>query len=611
MKNCIELTTLCEHIWETMAMVYDPVAGDIIDKEYKDFTAEMYAEGHSFFTYISDSADSLASCCFSGGTKVLWKEKDSSQVNLTSLQDLYERNLGEIEVFHNGSWVLGKSIKLPGRTMYHVTTSNGKDYLMTDNHINLVLHGKEKKTEELTTSDWLMYSTTPMKSDNAMTYEQGYVLGCYLSEGRISGKSVSFLMSETKYKRSGKIITRANHQLGEKTDACLSNIYNDGEHLVVVNSQALVDFINTWITEEEKTLNLNCLIMSSDFRRGILNGLKKKDGGNFTETVSEVVKDCLEVLTTSLGLSSKITLDSLDGEYPLWTIEWNDVINDGVVGRWINNCQYFKITSIEKVEAPQNVYCIECSNQEEPFFTLPSGLITHNCRLRNELAENTFSPTSGLTGVMTGSCNVISLNISRIVQQWYVESTGAERGVKPENTPNYAESGLREYLINILERVYKYHITFKTMLYDMEDRKMFATSNGGYISISKLYSTVGINGLNEAARFLGFEVSNNPEYIKFLQFILGTVKEQNKLHSIHDKKRPFLFNSEVVPAEGLGGKNYNWDKADNFWVPEDENLYNSYFYNAHDNTSVLDKFILHGKQTYQFTDGGWRLNWAS
>lgn len=48
---------------ETMAMVYDPKTNDIIDKDYKDFTAEMYAEGHSFFTYISDSADSLASCC--------------------------------------------------------------------------------------------------------------------------------------------------------------------------------------------------------------------------------------------------------------------------------------------------------------------------------------------------------------------------------------------------------------------------------------------------------------------------------------------------------------------------------------------------------------------
>lgn len=138
----------------------------------------------------------------------------------------------------------------------------------------------------------------------------------------------------------------------------------------------------------------------------------------------------------------------------------------------------------------------------------------------------------------------------------------------------------------------------------MEDAGMSAASNGGYIYINKLYSTVGINGLNEGARFLGLKVSNNSEYIKFLQLVLGTIKEQNKKHDIHDGKRPFLFNSEVVPAEGLGGKNYNWDKEDKYWVPEDENLYNSYFYNAHDNTSIFDKFILHGKQTYQYTDGG-------
>lgn len=228
------------------------------------------------------------------------------------------------------------------------------------------------------------------------------------------------------------------------------------------------------------------------------------------------------------------------------------------------------------------------------------------CRLRNELAENTFNPTSGLTGVMTGSCNVITLNINRIVQDWAKEETTwwSEDGDKnllhcKDNIPL-----LKKYLVDILERVYKYHIAFKIMLYDLEDKGMFAASNGGYIHISKLYSTIGINGLNEAARFLGLEVGNNPEYIEFLQLILGTIKEENKKHSIHDKKRPFLFNSEVVPAEGLGGKNYNWDKEDGYWVPDGENLYNSYFYDAHDDTSVLDKFILHGRQTYQFTDGG-------
>lgn len=253
--------------------------------------------------------------------------------------------------------------------------------------------------------------------------------------------------------------------------------------------------------------------------------------------------------------------------------------------------------------------CAEMYAQGHSFFTYISDSadsLASCCRLRNELAENTFSPTSGMTGVKTGSCNVITLNINRIVQDWAKEETTwwSEEGDKnllhcKDNIPL-----LKKYLVNILERVYKYHITYKTMLYEWEEKKMFASSNGGYINIKDLYSTIGLNGLNEAAEFLGLKVSNNPEYFEFLQLILGTIKEQNKIHSIHDKKRPFLFNSEVVPAEGLGGKNYRWDKEDGYWVPEDRNLYNSYFYNAHDDTSVLDKFILHGRQTYQYTDGG-------
>ena len=275
--------------------------------------------------------------------------------------------------------------------------------------------------------------------------------------------------------------------------------------------------------------------------------------------------------------------------------------------------------------------CAEMYSEGHSFFTYISDSadsLASCCRLRNKLAENTFNPTSGLTGVETGSCNVITLNINRIIQdfvntiknQFVLHTAILKDGLplpKSPDTLDYKEIVLYrkqllkyfpQYLSSILERVYKYHIAFKTMLYEQEEKGMFAASNGGYIHISKLYSTVGINGLNEAARFLGLEVSNNKSYIEFLQLILGTIKEQNKNHSIIDKKRPFIFNSEVVPAEGLGGKNYRWDKEDGYWVPEDENLYNSYFYDAHDDTSVLDKFVLHGRQTYQYTDGGSALH---
>lgn len=227
------------------------------------------------------------------------------------------------------------------------------------------------------------------------------------------------------------------------------------------------------------------------------------------------------------------------------------------------------------------------------------------CRVLNEMSDNTFSSTTGMTGVMTGSCNVITLNINRIVQDWVGD--WKNEGI-PDINAETNRNSLNIYITNILERVYKYHIAYKTMLYEMEDAKMFSDCNAGYIYMRKLYSTIGLIGYCEAAQFLGLSVSNNKEYKDFLKLVFGTVKEENKKHSIHDSKRPFLFNSEAIPGEGLGVKLYNWDKKDGYVVPENQNLYNCYFYNPWDETSILDKFKLHGRGVAQYCDGGQALH---
>lgn len=241
------------------------------------------------------------------------------------------------------------------------------------------------------------------------------------------------------------------------------------------------------------------------------------------------------------------------------------------------------------------------------FFTYisdnPNGLASC-CRLRNEIEENTFSFTNGLTGIQTGSVNVITLNINRIVQDYFrffPEDCNINLFLSDKHN---GYPFLKKWLTEILERVYKYHIAYKTMLYDMEDKGMLTSSKAGYIYMKKLYCTIGLNGINEAAEFLGMKCSYNKDYMEFCNLITSTIKEQNKLHNIRDKKRPFLFNTEFVPAESLGVKNYNWDKEDGYEVNPDRNLYNSYFYLAHDNTSVLDKFRLHGKNFTSTLDGG-------
>ena len=218
------------------------------------------------------------------------------------------------------------------------------------------------------------------------------------------------------------------------------------------------------------------------------------------------------------------------------------------------------------------------------------------CRLRNEVKNNTFSSTTGLTGVQTGSANVITLNLNRIVQDCDKAYGLKRNGGWKENT-----SFLNDYLVDILERVYKYHIAYKTMLYELENQGMLTASKAGYISMRKLFSTIGVNGFNEAAEFLGMEISNNEDYKEFISFLFKTILDFCKKKSTPQ----FLFNLEVVPAESLGSKNYNWDKEDGYVVPSNRVLYNSYIYDAHNpNISVLDRFILQGGEIAKSCSGG-------
>lgn len=398
-----------------------------------------------------------------------------------------------------------------------------------------------------------------------------------------------------------------------------------GEYFVVLNYYVRMEFGKEWFRMlDYPSTSSYCLQ-----QRTIADAIKKAFK-QFVWGINQPAQNrAYQSPFTNISYYDKTYYESLfkdfyypDGTQPTWE-EVN--ILQRMFMKWFNKLRLkqvvaFPVETFAMVHDGKDIIdkeykdlCAEMYAEGHSFFTYISDSadsLASCCRLRNELAENTFNPTSGLTGVMTGSCNVITLNINRIVQDWFKTQDGPrEREDKLSVFYNLNENiGFKGYLKTILRRVYKYHIAYKTMLYDLEDKKMFAASNGGYISISKLYSTVGVNGLNEAARFLGLDVSNNKEYIGFLQLILGTIKEQNKEHSINDARRPFLFNSEVVPAEGLGGKNYKWDYLDGYWVPKDVNLYNSYFYNAHDNTSVLDKFILHGRQTSQYCDGGSALH---
>ena len=140
----------------------------------------------------------------------------------------------------------------------------------------------------------------------------------------------------------------------------------------------------------------------------------------------------------------------------------------------------------------------------------------------------------------------------------------------------------------------------------MYDAGLLPAYKEGFISLNKQYLTIGINGLNQAAEFLGIECRDNKEYKDFCQFIFSTIKESNTEANGQFNGHKLSFNTECVPAESLAIKNYNWDKKDGYWIPEDTNLYASYIFKPNDpRTSPLEKIILHGKDYIgDYLDGG-------
>jgi len=236
------------------------------------------------------------------------------------------------------------------------------------------------------------------------------------------------------------------------------------------------------------------------------------------------------------------------------------------------------------------------------FFTYISDTadsLSSCCRLKNKVDTKEFNFTNGNMGVETGSKSVITLNLNRIIQDWCKSIGGVPK------VGNQYDS-LRLYIREILQRVYKYHIAYNECLWDMYEAKLLPVYSNGFISLNKQYLTIGLNGLNQAAEFLGITCNVNQEYQDFCQAIFGIIKESNTENNGKYFDHKVTFNTECVPAESLAAKNYNWDKEDGYWVPDDTNLYASYIFKPNDKyVSILDKFVLHGKNYIgDYLDGG-------
>ena len=223
------------------------------------------------------------------------------------------------------------------------------------------------------------------------------------------------------------------------------------------------------------------------------------------------------------------------------------------------------------------------------FFTYVSDnadSLSSCCRLRNEIQDNGFSYTLGAGGVSTGSKSVLTINLNRCIQYAHKQ-----------------DIPYLQFLEGVVDLVHKVQIAYNENLKYLNEKGMLPLFDAGYIAMSRQYLTIGINGLVEAAEYLGIPINDNERYRKFVEEVLGLIERYN----LRYRKKDLLFNCEMIPAENVGVKHAKWDREDGYQVNRD--CYNSYFYVVeYDSLNVMDKFRLHGRHYVQHLTGGSALH---
>lgn len=562
--------------------------GEFIDKEFATWGIKHNMEWSDSNIFVDSSVNSLSNCCFSGSQMTLTKSSDG--VNLMSFEQLYDANYKNtkrnLTIFHNGNWIKGKIIKLPNKKLYKVITTNNKELIMTDNHISLTFNG-DKTTKNLTTEDYIAFNTKAVpavhEDDKNLTYEQGFLIGMYLGDGCMSNEytkntpTIELSLNQEKYENSINILNKAIKNIDSDASITLGSQYNNVYPIKIRNTK-IHDFIREYVLGKycyEKSLNMNCILQSENFRKGIIDGYYLTDGGNSNRiySTSEILIKDMECLFTSLGVQTIIDISDRTGKdkvvirgkefnrnYPVYCIRWYESykrVQKGVY-KWFNNSIYFKIKSIEPYDSTKDVcYCFEMDNEDEPYFTLPNGVITHNCRLKSNIKDLGYFNSVGGTALKVGSVKVNTINLARLALDTNTED---------------------EYLIELQKRVILGLQALDVVRHILQrnvEKGLLPNFSYGLVDFEHLYNTIGFIGIYETMKKFGYikldEFGNTfytEDASKFGKKIFDVIHNTADKF-IKDNNCNYMINTEQIPAESAAAKLM---KKDKFFYPK-ANIY--------------------------------------
>lgn len=607
----------------TISLLKNPDAecGDddfFVDKEFAYWAIRHNMIWSDSNLFIDDSVSSLSNCCFDGKQMVIIKTSEGT--HHLSFKEAYDKYDGkEINILNDGKWSLGKVIKVPKKQMYHITTENGKELTVTEDHIHVTNRG-DIPTTELTTDDFLRITCTPLDVDNVHEYlEINATLiamfarfgNFYVEDGTPIGVNFAIPGAVTDF--SGPIIEALanmdpecyNSSLMKNDNQSMDSFGGDIEMnwdkedntcYINIKSDAMVKYLDKYVKTSSRgnPIEFRSTLLDEDpeFRYKILTMFVYPHIEHMTVSASMV--NSIDMLFNSVG--DMITISKNGNEYD---IQWEKVLNDTAGLKFVKpNCTakndkvYTKIATINKCNTDDEyVYCFEMKDQEDPYFTLANGIITHNCRLKSDITELYFNSIGG-TALSVGSVKVGTVNLARIA-------------LETDNEDDYIKQLEETLWINLMALDRVRHIIVRNV-----EKGLLPNFTHGLIEFEHLYNTIGFIGVYETMLKYGYvnidEFGNHSYTNKAYQFgerIFKTMRSTADKF-IEKYNCDYKINTEQIPGESAADKLM---KKDKFFYGDSEiyelPLYGNQFMPLGVQSTLQERINAHSKFDY-YCNGG-------
>lgn len=321
----------------------------------------------------------------------------------------------------------------------------------------------------------------------------------------------------------------------------LSNCCFDGSQLCLVrrnNVPYCISFEELYNTEgEDKTIEI--------FHKG------DWENGKVVRLLGRKMYKIVTMSNRVIRVTDNHLNPTIDGDKPTTALTTDDYLlcdsslmsllfgTSALLG--MDSLQHDKIKSIEEMpEIPEYVYCFEMENQEEPYFTLPNGIITHNCRLKSDINELGYFNSVGGTALKVGSVKVNTVNLARLALE------------------NDTEDKYIEELKKVLDLTLKSLDCVRHIIKRNVDKGLLKNFSLGIVDFEHLYNTVGVIGIYEAIKKFGYtktdELGNTyytDEAFAFGKKIFDTIHAVN---SEFAKDKDYKINVEQIPGETAASK---------------------------------------------------------